>query len=350
MAKHPELVGEFLHVPGYVQATDPGSVGGGKLWIDTSAGSGNWQTKIRNAANTAWEAVSGGGAGATNFPALTDTPASYAGAANYKVVVNGTATGLIFIPDSAGGSFLPLAGGVMTGDIDFDDANEGIRFDDGNGVKFDGIVFDPLGVNGPEIIIGEEAPDVGGHPIIKANTVLLRIGEGAGVNFGAIEMWSGAGGGWEPIITSISDNIGDPFEISNGDHATNINGSETRPTYNGADLALLSDVPGAGLPQVTHYNVGVGTESISCLQIHINATLTGNATISAYDVIRAINGGAAGQNFQLDSSPFGGPGPGPVNAEPTLATLTFNAGLHIGVQQVNVTYGANTVLVPVIVQ
>jgi len=48
-----------LHVPGYYQDSDPGAVGAGKLWIDTSNGTGKWITKIRNTSNTDWESILG---------------------------------------------------------------------------------------------------------------------------------------------------------------------------------------------------------------------------------------------------------------------------------------------------
>lgn len=52
---HSALTGAELHVPGYVQASDPGAVGAGKLWIDTALGTGKWALKLRNAANSGWE-------------------------------------------------------------------------------------------------------------------------------------------------------------------------------------------------------------------------------------------------------------------------------------------------------
>lgn len=51
MSWHDELVDASLHVPGYVQAGDPGAVGAGMLWYDTSINS----LKIRNATDTGWE-------------------------------------------------------------------------------------------------------------------------------------------------------------------------------------------------------------------------------------------------------------------------------------------------------
>lgn len=55
--QHNSLITENVHVPGYVQASDPGAVGAGKLWTDTSGGAGSWVTKMRNLTNTDWEVV-----------------------------------------------------------------------------------------------------------------------------------------------------------------------------------------------------------------------------------------------------------------------------------------------------
>lgn len=258
MAKHPELTDEFLHVPGYIQAGDPGAIGAGKLWTDTSLGPGAWVLKQRNASDTGWEILSGGGGGGvTVFTALTDTPAAYVGQAGNVVAVNVGETALEFVAPGGGGAFLPLAGGIMTGPIQFSDAEEGIEFNDGAGVYFNGIKFDPTA---PEIVIGEEAPDVGGHPPIRTNSVILRVGEGAGTGIGVIEMWSEVGAGWITVMSAITDNLGDPFEVGHVDGAFNILGSETRPTYNSAELALLSDVGGGGDTRfdIPHYNPWTG--------------------------------------------------------------------------------------------
>lgn len=55
--QHETLVTANLHPPGYVQGGDPGAVGAGKLWTDTSGGTGFWVTKMRNIANTGWEVI-----------------------------------------------------------------------------------------------------------------------------------------------------------------------------------------------------------------------------------------------------------------------------------------------------
>jgi hypothetical protein len=53
--EHKTITGDNLHVPGYIQSTDPGSAAGaGKLWIDTSSG---FVLKKRNAGNTGWDNI-----------------------------------------------------------------------------------------------------------------------------------------------------------------------------------------------------------------------------------------------------------------------------------------------------
>jgi hypothetical protein len=52
---HKDLVDANLHKPGYVQSDDPGAVGAGILWIDTSESV--WIAKIRNAADDGWETI-----------------------------------------------------------------------------------------------------------------------------------------------------------------------------------------------------------------------------------------------------------------------------------------------------
>lgn len=51
--EHHTFTGAQLHLPGYIQAGDPGAVGAGKLWFNTTSK----LLKIRNAADAAWDAV-----------------------------------------------------------------------------------------------------------------------------------------------------------------------------------------------------------------------------------------------------------------------------------------------------
>lgn len=55
MALHRDLVDDNLHAVGVITASDPGAIGAGKMWIDSSGGSGSWVIRIRNEANDGWE-------------------------------------------------------------------------------------------------------------------------------------------------------------------------------------------------------------------------------------------------------------------------------------------------------
>lgn len=58
MALHSESTD--VHKAAYVQDADPGAIGAGKLWLDTSGGTGTWTIKSRNAADSGWETVNAG--------------------------------------------------------------------------------------------------------------------------------------------------------------------------------------------------------------------------------------------------------------------------------------------------
>ncbi len=52
---HHELTDDQLHVLGYIQSGDPGAVGAGIAWLDTTnVGSGYYLLKVRNAADSGW--------------------------------------------------------------------------------------------------------------------------------------------------------------------------------------------------------------------------------------------------------------------------------------------------------
>lgn len=54
---------DAIHPSAYVQSIDPGAVGAGKHWVDTSSGAGTsaspYPLKKRNAGNTAWDVIGG---------------------------------------------------------------------------------------------------------------------------------------------------------------------------------------------------------------------------------------------------------------------------------------------------
>lgn len=69
--EHKNITGDdAVHPSAYVASSDPGAVGAGKHWIDTTGGTGAWVHKVRDAANTGWETISGGGGGGSGLPEL----------------------------------------------------------------------------------------------------------------------------------------------------------------------------------------------------------------------------------------------------------------------------------------
>jgi len=88
MPSHADIPAADVHVIGYRQNGDPGAIGAGKVWIDTNGGAGNWLFKVRDAANTGWETVGGGG-GAHGLGSHTD------------VDLTGLAAGDIIVYDGA---------------------------------------------------------------------------------------------------------------------------------------------------------------------------------------------------------------------------------------------------------
>ena len=92
--QHSSLTGSELHQPGYIQSADPGAVGAGILWIDTTLGTGLWVTKIRNAIDTGWEEAGGGGGGSSGY-------SGYSG-------INGT--GSVYTGTLAEGDLDPITG------------------------------------------------------------------------------------------------------------------------------------------------------------------------------------------------------------------------------------------------
>ena len=54
---HSALYDANSHKPGYIQSGDPGAVGAGIIWVDTSGGTGLWVIKVRDATDTGWEVI-----------------------------------------------------------------------------------------------------------------------------------------------------------------------------------------------------------------------------------------------------------------------------------------------------
>jgi len=100
-----------LHKPGYVQASDPGAIGAGKLWIDTSAGTGLWVTKIRNATDDGWE-IAGAGSDGTSGYSGAQGISGYSGAgggagASYNVAITNAdlVAGIFTAPHNLGSRY-----------------------------------------------------------------------------------------------------------------------------------------------------------------------------------------------------------------------------------------------------
>lgn len=68
---HSDLTDVNLHVPGYFTGSDPGAVGAGRYWIDTTGGP-PYQLYVRDSLDAAWEAV-GVNAGASFNDGATPT-------------------------------------------------------------------------------------------------------------------------------------------------------------------------------------------------------------------------------------------------------------------------------------
>ena len=65
---------QSIHLAMYIQSADPGAVGAKVMWLDTTSGS-TLETgallKKRNAGNTGWDTVFGGGGGVALTDAVT---------------------------------------------------------------------------------------------------------------------------------------------------------------------------------------------------------------------------------------------------------------------------------------
>lgn len=334
MAKHQDLDAEKAHVPGFFQDTDPGAIGPGKLWIDTSGGTGNWEMKLRNATDDGWEAISGG-SGFTDHGVLLglgddDHPQYHndaRGDARYTLIghshvenditdlqdyLTEAAADLLYagishthvigdLTDFDPGDYLPLAGGIMTGAIDFSDPNEGPRWFDTVDTYVNMMSFDDSeGI----IKIGGVSPNLGPVPI-RVDSFALEVGvDGAGGS--TFAMYSDGAMTMFPAITLD----GNGFAFGDGSQEMNLNGSLARPQYNSNDLALLSDVPVSGTydPQaIPRMQIGSGQAHVSVLNGLAFDVFplpflgyTPYFRVCARDFIRFIRGGATTLNYKVE--------------------------------------------------
>ena len=153
MARHPDLVDADLHVPGYIQSSDPGAVGAGIQWIDTSGGAGAWKIKIRNTGDTDWELTGGGAPSAENitrydkygdgalgavFSANISVPLSpsYSPVSLFNLDGSNAPDGLISVFGDAQGNdqFFGAVPGTIVFDVTLTDDTAIQITDDGNGV------------------------------------------------------------------------------------------------------------------------------------------------------------------------------------------------------------------------
>lgn len=115
MANHNSLTGTALHVPfHYIQTSDPGAVGAGKYWLNTT--SAPYILSVRNAGDTAWVTVgaSGGGGGSGTVTSvatgngLTGGPITATGTVDLSLNASGGLSKTL----GAGGELGIAAGGV----------------------------------------------------------------------------------------------------------------------------------------------------------------------------------------------------------------------------------------------
>jgi hypothetical protein len=423
MAKHQDLDAEKAHVPGFFQDTDPGAIGPGKLWIDTSGGSGNWEMKLRNATDDGWEAISGG-SGFTDHGVLLglgddDHPQYHndaRGDARYSLL--GHDHTVSEVTDFDPGDYLPLVGGTLTGDltvnadvyinaattvygnryesngdndvqfwrqtvnlmnleadkvnifedlrvddpktayfprvemrgnVEFNDEQQGIAFWDNDSAWILAFYIDYAE---PEIRIGGNfAVGLGGHPIVRADTQIFRIGDFSGGlgGFAALEMWNQDGMSGVPVIQLTSDNPGDPLEVGFGDFSLQLTGSETRPAYNGGDLALLSDVPVGGTydPEaIPRMQIGSGQAHVSVVNglaydVFPLPVIGGTPyfRVCARDFIRFIRGGATTLNYKVEIISWfdnGGGTPSMVYSSDPTSPLDLATDLDVNVNQTHI--------------
>jgi len=311
--------------------------------------------------------LSGGGGGATTFDGLTDTPVNKTGSDGFLVKVNGVnldfldpATFALSGHDHSGvyspvahthTDFLLKTGGIMSGNIDFSDVQEGIRFWDLDAAYFKAFYFDDgLGM----IVIGDNATGLGGPPQVWAKAGRFNIGFDG---FGGCDlgMWEDTSGDFLTVMNLVD---AGNFNVGPSDRQINLRGSTTRPNYNDNELALKSDVPVGGsydAAVIPQYGTGpLAVHFATAIAVILSPEDSNQARVSARDVIHTIKGSAGTLQFKLDGSLFGYPGPSAQSADPTAAYLDFTVA-HIGTAVIHATVfdgigNQHTGEIPIIVQ
>lgn len=292
---------------------------------DSEAGFAKKKTEIGNL----------GGGGASSFLGLSDTPNDYAGGADFLVGVNSTPDALLFVDPASlpvgahnhDGVYAPVVhshsdylakvGGIMSGNIDFSDVQEGIRFWDTDSAYFKAFYFDDgFGM----ITIGDDATGLGGPPQVWAKTGRFNVGfNGFGqTDFG---MWEDTAG---DFLTVLSLQNGGDFQVGDGDHTLDLVGDGAAPTWNGGAFPA----PAIDWEQVPAYDLGSGKLSVAVvngLALECgDVNLGDSARLSVRDFLVTVKGGAASPTWAYDMNV--GAGFIGSNADPTAVFHDFDFG------------------------
>lgn len=141
------------------------------------------------------------------------------------------------ITDFDSGDYLPLAGGNMSGDINFEDDSTGIRFwDDDSDYKRG------LSIMDNQLVVGDDLTSGDAWEIwLKSNHVYM----GYGSNDSNMYMWDDNSSSFRTVAELVS---GGDFRVGTSNHDINIQGNAYRPNYEGNELALLSDTNKSAFP------------------------------------------------------------------------------------------------------
>ena len=160
--------GVDIHSPGYVQSGDPGAVGANILWVDNSAGAGEWVGKIRKAANDGWETLISGDVYVRTAGGQIDGD---------LIIDNTSVTAFVVRKDGAGGDVFK---------VDTTNARVGIGIDPYSGLHYQGDILYLTPAAGAEsndnitiknYATGNGAPDI----ILRTADINGAYGIGVGV-------------------------------------------------------------------------------------------------------------------------------------------------------------------------